>query len=351
VSVLGSRPEIIQAASLSTALREHVEELLIHTGQHYDDELSLEQIVDTRLPLPDRNLGVGSRSDVDQLAVGEARVAEVLDAESPDGMLVRGDTNATLSGARAAASRDLPLFHVEAGLRAFRTDMPEERNREEADRLADVLFAPTGTAVANLEAESVAGEIVLSGDVLRDMFEAWRPHVPSGRAWPGEYVLATVHRNFNTDFPERLQSVLDCLGRAPWPVLFPIHPRTSERIEAWRLRVPANVHPVRPVPYTRMLALERDARAIATDSGGVVRESYLWGVPCVTLREETEWVETVETGWNVATGVDEEWFAAAIQRPAPSERPPIFGDGRAAPRIAGLVADYLTSQRERTAAA
>jgi UDP-N-acetylglucosamine 2-epimerase len=349
--VVGSRPEIIQAAPLSAALREAVDEVIVHTGQHYDDELSSEQITDTRLPPPRYNLCVGSRSDSEQLELGEARVGAVLDAQTPQGVLVRGDTNATLAAARAAASRGLALFHVEAGLRSFRADMPEERNRVQVDAAADVLFAPTAAAVANLVAEGVAGDVLLTGDVMYDILLKARPRLPRAPAWRGEYVLATIHRNYNTDDPQRLQAALHCLGRSPWPVLFPLHPRTRKRITKWQLCVPDQVRLSPPVPYTRMLTLERDARAIATDSGGVVRESYMWGVPCVTLREETEWVETVESGWNVTVGVDADHFAAAIQRASPSERPPIFGDGRAASRIAALVTARLSSDAAREAVA
>ena len=344
MSVIGSRPEIIQAAPLTAALTAHVEEILVHTGQHYDDALSDAQILDTRLPRSRYNLGVGSRSDAEQLALGEERVGEVLDAERPDGVLVRGDTNATLAAARAAAARGLPLFHVEAGLRSHRHDMPEERNRVETDRLAGVLFAPTDSAKANLEAEAVDGEVHVTGDVLCDMLASWRDRLPAAASGE-EYLLATVHRNYNTDDPARLQAVLDCLGRSPWPVVLPLHPRTRARMAESSLELPGNVRPSEPVPYTQMLALERGARAIATDSGGVVREAYLWGVPCVTLREETEWVETVETGWNAAVGADPDRFAAALRRRTPAERPPVFGDGNAAERIAALTARRLTGIR------
>jgi UDP-N-acetylglucosamine 2-epimerase len=348
VSVVGSRPEIIQAAPLTAALTARVEEILVHTGQHYDDELSGAQILDTCLPAPRHNLGVGSRPDAEQLALGEKRIGEVLDAEKPDGVLVRGDTNATLAGARAAATRGLPLFHVEAGLRSHRDDMPEERNRVETDRRSDVLFAPTPSARANLESEGVGGAVHVTGDVLCDMLAAWRERVPAA-ASQGEYLLATVHRNYNTDDPVRLQAVLDCLGRSPWPVVLPLHPRTRERIQTWSLAVPDRVRLRAPVPYTEMLALERGARAIATDSGGVVREAYLWGVPCVTLREETEWVETVQTGWNATVGADPDRFTAALARPRPENRPPVLGDGRAAERIAALTAETLLDVQGRAA--
>jgi UDP-GlcNAc3NAcA epimerase len=343
LSIIGARPEIIQAAPLTAALRAHVDEVLVHTGQHYDPEMSGLQISDLRLPVPNHNLEVGSLPDGPQLAVTQERLAQVIADERPDAVLVRGDTNATLAGARAAKAAGLPLFHVEAGLRSYRTDMPEERNRVQTDRLSDVLFAPTHKAGSNLLKEGVTGAVHVTGDVLADVLELTRRRLPPTSDL-GSYALATVHRNYNTDDPARLQSVLDCLAAAGerMPVVMPIHPRTRKRLEDERLEVPAGVRLVAPVTYTEMLVLERDAALIATDSGGVQREAYLWRVPCVTLREETEWVETVETGWNTLVGVDAEAFRGALDRPQPSEHPPVFGDFRAAARIARLCADHLS---------
>ena len=344
MSVIGARPEIIQAAPLSAALDGRVSEVLVHTGQHYDAAMSGDQILDTGLPEPTLNLGVGSLPDLEQLALSEQRLGEAIDQLRPDAVLVRGDTNATLAGARAAVARGLAVLHVEAGLRSWRADMPEERNRVQTDRLADTLFAPTESARANLAAEEVAGTVHVTGDPLCDMLLRWAPRLPPSPV-AGEYLLATVHRNYNTDDPGRLQRVLDCLGRSPWPVVFPVHPRTRAQIEKSELEVPAAVALHDPVTYSLMLALERGAQAVATDSGGVQREAYIWGVPCVTLREETEWVETVETGWNTLVGADAEGFAAALARERPTEHPPVFGDGRASHKIAQLTAERLEALR------
>lgn len=339
VSVIGARPEIIQAAPVCEALAPLAQEILVHTGQHYDDAMSESQILATRLPRPHHNLQVGSRSPKEQIDLARLRLEDLILAERPDAVVVRGDTNATLSGARAAAALGVPLVHVEAGLRSYRDDMPEEHNRIETDALAQLLCAPTPGAAANLEQEGVPGQVHITGDPLCDTLESWRAQIrPAGA---GDYLLATVHRNYNTDNPERLDAVLHCLERSPLPVVFPLHPRTRARIDAWGLRVPNTIQLLDPVPYTRMLELERGARAIATDSGGVQREAYLWGVPCITLREETEWVDTVQTGWNTLVGVDPQVFAQALRRPRPRERPPIFGDGRAAQRIARLIVDFL----------
>ena len=343
MSVIGARPEIIQAAPVCAALSGSVEEILVHTGQHYDAPMSDDQIEATRIPHPDHNLGVGSLPAAEQVLLAQERLEALIEAERPDAVIVRGDTNATLSGARAAANLGVTLMHIEAGLRSRRMDMPEEHNRIETDRLSDILFAPTEGARANLLNEGVSGEIHVTGDPLCDILESRRNTIVPAA---GQYLLATVHRNYNTDDRVRLQSVLECLGRSPWKVIFPVHPRTRSAIAEWGVRVPRNVELTVPVPYTRMLELERGAQTIATDSGGVQREAYLWGVRCITLREETEWVDTVQTGWNSIVGVDPDAFADALARELPADRPPIFGDGHAATRIARIVSEALGEAME-----
>lgn len=347
VSVIGSRPEIVQAAPLSLAYANCVEEILVHTGQHYDPGMSDLQIADLRLPLPEFNLGVGSLPPTAAVTVAEERIGKVIAGREPDAVLVRGDTHATIAGARAAVAAGLPLIHVEAGLRSYRQDMPEEANRIETDELSDLLFAPCEHAREVLVEEGVKGAVHVTGDVLADVLLATRSRLPE-RGEEGEYVLATAHRNYNTDSAERLGAVLGCLGAAECRVIFPLHPRTRKSIETWDLEVPANVELRDPVTYTEMLVLERDAKAIATDSGGVQREAYLWGVPCITMREETEWIETVSTGWNTLVGVDAEKFVEALARPLPATRPPIFGDGNAAERIAALTVAHLERTKEAT---
>jgi UDP-N-acetylglucosamine 2-epimerase len=344
VSIIGSRPEIVQAAPLSLAYSTCVEEILVHTGQHYDPGMSDLQIADLRLPLPEFNLGVGSMSLEEGVEVAERRIARVIESKSPDAVLVRGDTSATIAGARAAVAAGVPLLHVEAGLRSYRQDMPEEGNRIETDRLSDLLFAPCEHARDVLLEEGVRGTVHVTGDVLADVLLATRSRLPEDGE-DGEYVLATAHRNYNTDTPERLAAVLECLAAAERRVIFPIHPRTRKSIETWNLELPANVEVRDPQTYTQMLVLERGAMAIATDSGGVQREAYLWGVPCITMREETEWIETVSTGWNTLVGVDSEKFRAALAKPLPAERPPIFGDGKAAERIAELTVTHLAREK------
>jgi UDP-GlcNAc3NAcA epimerase len=348
MSVIGARPEIIQAAPVSAALKQHADEILVHTGQHYDPEMSGLQIADLQLPVPDHNLGVGSLPDREQVEATTRGLTDLIAQVRPDGVLVRGDTNATLAGARAAKHHGLPLLHVEAGLRSFRDDMPEERNRIETDRLSDVLFAPGEGARRQLIDEGIEGVVHVTGDPLADVLLATRERLPQPDS-DEPYVLATIHRNYNTDDEARLRSVLECLGTVPVPVVFPLHPRTRAALGRFSLTPPANVQLREPVTYSQMLTLERGAVAIATDSGGVQREAYLWGVPCITVREETEWVETVETGWNTLVGADPVAFRAAFERERPAQRPPIFGDGHAAERIAALTVSHLAgiqSQQE-----
>ena len=347
VSIIGSRPEIVQAAPLSLAYADCVEEILVHTGQHYDPGMSDLQIADLHLPLPEFNLGVGSLPTSAAVAVAEERIGRVIESREPDAVLVCGDTHATIAGARAAVASGVPLIHVEAGLRSYRQDMPEEANRIETDELSDLLFAPCAHARDVLLEEGVKGAVHVTGDVLADVLMATRARLPE-RGEEGEYVLATAHRNYNTDSAERLRKVIECLGAAERRVIFPLHPRTRKSIETWNLEVPANVEMRDPVTYTEMLVLERDAVAIATDSGGVQREAYSWGVPCITMREETEWIETVSTGWNTLVGVDAEKFRAALGKSLPADRPPIFGDGRAAQRIAELTVAHLDRAREES---
>jgi UDP-N-acetylglucosamine 2-epimerase len=331
---------VIQAAPLSRALAARVREVLVNTGQHYDWAMDQGQLQDVALRQPEYNLQVGSRPDEEQLTVAATRIAKVIDDERPDVVLVRGDTNSTLAGARAATACGVPVVHVEAGLRSHRTDMPEERNRVETDALARILCAPTEAAQANLRREGVPGETFLTGDVLYDLLLRVRGTLrPSGEARP--YALATIHRNYNTDSDERLADALACLGVVPYRVIFPIHPRTRRRLDEGSFDIPANVEVREPVTYLRMLELEREAEVVLTDSGGVQREAYMLGRRCITLRDETEWVETVEAGWNVVTGLNPAAVTAALRAGLPDTRPPIFGDGRASERITQLVADYV----------
>ena len=319
LSVIGARPEIIQAAPVSAALADLADEILVHTGQHYDVAMSEAQILATRLPQPHHNLGVGSRPRDEQLAIGQERLAEIIELERPDVVVVRGDTNATLSGARAAVAAGVPLVHVEAGLRSYRDDMPEERNRIETDRLSDLLLRADRAAPAptsSPRASRAASRSPATRSATRSSARAPTSCPPRASTCSPRCTATTTPTT-----PTACSSCSTAWRRSPWRVIFPVHPRTRAALATWKLTVPGNVDLVDPVAYTRMLELERGAQVIATDSGGVQREAYLWGVPCLTLREETEWVDTVAAGWNVLVGVDPEAFERRAVAPAPRGAP------------------------------
>ncbi|MEO8638750.1 MAG: UDP-N-acetylglucosamine 2-epimerase (non-hydrolyzing) [Chloroflexota bacterium] len=346
LSVVGARPQFVKAAPVSRALRVGHEELLVHTGQHYDDAMSAAFFRELEIPSPDVNLEVGSGPHGAQTAQMMRGLEPVIAEHEPDGVLVYGDTNSTLAGAVIASKVKYPdgrrpwLAHVEAGLRSFNPAMPEERNRIVADHLADVLLAPTPAAMEHLAREGLADRSELVGDVMVDTFRWAEPraagHLPELAGDLVGYLLVTLHRAENVDDPTRLATLLGML-ELDRPVLFPVHPRTREAMARAGAVLPANVRLTDPVGYLAMVALESRAAAIATDSGGVQKEAYLAGVPCLTLRGETEWVETVDAGWNRVIGSDPIALRAALDDPAFMDRdrprPSLFGDGQAAGRI------------------
>jgi len=348
LTVVGNRPQFIKAAAVSGPLRERHEEILVHTGQHYDDRLSSVFFGELGLARPERELGIGGGTSTSQTARMLAALEPLLGEFSPDAALVYGDTNSTLAGALAAAQASVPVVHVEAGMRSFDRAMPEERNRVLSDHLAELLLCSSETAVENLRAESVAGRVELVGDVMVDV--ALRRQ-PSARAdaqtlakhgvRSGEYLLLTAHRAGNVDDPERLRTLIDLLEALPAPVVLPLHPRTATRLVEFglseRLAAIDGVHVTDPLGYVEFSALLCQARAVLTDSGGVQKEAYLAGVPCVTLRANTEWVETVETGWNTLVDLDPVAALAALAAEPPAERPELYGDGHAAERCVAAI--------------
>jgi UDP-N-acetylglucosamine 2-epimerase len=347
VTVVGARPQFIKAAVLTQALRREHHEVLVHTGQHYDEPMSQVFFQELDLPEPDYNLGVGSGSHGEQTGRMLERIEEVLLKEQPDWAIVYGDTNSTLAGALAAVKLGIRLGHVEAGLRSGDRRLPEEVNRIVADHCSDLLFCPTVTAVNNLRHEGITAGVHPVGDVMCDSLLVRLP-VAEQRSdvlarlglSPGAYYLATIHRAANTDDPVRLESILEGFRRLDGPVVFPVHPRTRKAAEAASLSMGDGVMAVDPVGYADMLVLEKNARCVLTDSGGVQKEAYLLAVPCVTLREETEWPETLDNGWNVLAGTDPDRIAAAALRPAPKGEPVrCFGDGHAAERIVKALED------------
>ncbi|MFC7164568.1 non-hydrolyzing UDP-N-acetylglucosamine 2-epimerase [Halospeciosus flavus] len=344
LSVVGARPQFVKAFPVSRALRRRHEGVLVHTGQHYDEELSDVFFEELDIPEPDYNLGVGSAPHGEQTAAVMRRLDDVLDAEDPDVVLVYGDTNSTLAAALVAGKRDTALAHVEAGLRSGDRSMPEEVNRLLTDHVADHNYAPAEGAADQLRAEGVAGEVFVTGDVMYDAVLAARDRDFGGSTAlddhgvdPDEFVLATVHRAANTDDPERLASVLDGLAATDDPVVLPLHPRTENALDEYGLaeRAAAELDLVDPLGYLDFLRLLSAARTVATDSGGVQKEAFYLDTPCVTLREETEWVETVDARWNTLVGADTAAIVDALdgERPRP-EKPSLYGDGDAAGRIA-----------------
>jgi UDP-N-acetylglucosamine 2-epimerase len=347
LSVTGTRPQFVKAAPLHAELVKHVELVVADTGQHYDHELA--QVFNDELGLgePDVRLEVGSGSHAEQTAAMLIGLERVVLEHRPDAMLVYGDTNSTLAGALVAAKLGLPLAHVEAGLRSFDMHMPEEVNRVVTDRLSQLLFCPSGTAVENLAAEGIRRGVELVGDVMVDLARVLGPVAGARSAYPaalglepGSYALATVHRQANTEQPA-LGRLAEGLGRVEGPVVLPLHPRTRAALDAAGLLVElersATVLP--PLGYLDFTALLRAARVCLTDSGGVQKEAYLHSVPCVTLRNTTEWVETVQLGWNVLVSDPEGIALAAASPPRGATHPEVYGDGHAAGRMARLVAE------------
>jgi UDP-GlcNAc3NAcA epimerase len=354
LTVVGNRPQFIKAAAVSGPLRDRNEEVLVHTGQHHDDSLSRVFFAELGLARPDRELGIAGATNTSQTARMLAALEPLLAEARPDAVLVYGDTNSTLAGALAAAQSGISVMHIEAGMRSFDRTMPEELNRVLTDHLSDLLLCASDTARANLEAESVAGRVEVVGDVMVDV--ALRRQ-PSARADSetlrahgverGRYLLLTAHRAGNVDHPDRLRALLELVRVLPAPVLFPLHPRTRSRLtDAGLLQELSRIDGLaltEPLGYVEFSALLCQARAVLTDSGGVQKEAYLAGVPCVTLRANTEWVETVDAGWNTLVDLDADAALAALSRTPPAERGALYGDGHAAERCVEAIAAFARS--------
>jgi UDP-N-acetylglucosamine 2-epimerase len=346
LSIVGARPQFVKAAAVSRQLRLRHCEILVHTGQHYDHQMSGIFFDGLQIPAPDVNLGVGSAAHGAQTGAMLAGIEQVLLAERPDWMLVYGDTNSTLAGALAAAKAGIPVAHVEAGLRSFNRAMPEEINRVVADHLSDLLLCPSDNAVGHLAAEGVRRGVHVVGDVMLDVLnwgaeraDAMRDDVLRRRdVTERGYLLATVHRSENTDDPARLAGIIGALNALDEPVIFPVHPRSRKAMAAANCVPAAHVRVIEPVGYVEMLALTRAARLVLTDSGGLQKEAYWLGTPCLTLRNETEWVETTMAGWNLLVGTDRTAIVDAVGSFAPSgPRPSLYGDGHAAERCVDLL--------------
>jgi UDP-N-acetylglucosamine 2-epimerase len=360
VTVIGARPQFVKAAAVSRVLSEYripgeaasAQELVVHTGQHYDYNMSRVFFEELGIPEPHYHLEVGSGSHGHMTGQMLAKVEDVLVRETPDWVLVYGDTNSTLAGALSGAKMHIPVIHVEAGLRSFNRRMPEELNRVLTDHASQLLFAPTDAAVNNLRREGITDGVFKVGDVMLDAFlhhkddAKHRSRIMSDLNLESKgYFLATAHRQENTDDPSRLSGILNALAAISQngrPVVMPLHPRTRKSIEAWRIQMPSGsrVSLIEPVGYLDMIQLEANAALILTDSGGVQKEAYFAGVPCVTLRNETEWVETVEAGVNFLAGAQTDSILAAFERARTVDvllKAGLYGDGHAAEAIVEIL--------------
>lgn len=364
VSIVGARPEFIQVAVLSSAIRMRHEEILVHTGQHYDARMSDRFFHELALPDPEIELGVGPLEPSAQTAAIVRALAEAIAPLDPDLVIVRGDTTSTLAGAIVAKQRLLPLAHVEGGMRSYDRTMPEEINRIVADHIADIAFVTDDAARERLTREGIVDRVFVCGDVMYDIFLRTRAAAraalaPDLRELTREpYDLLTLHRAENTDDPVRLRAIVAGFADAPRRTIFPIHPRTAARLASFAIALPPTIAVVEPVGYREMVALVCGARSVLTDSGGVQREAYFAEVPCVTLRDATEWTNTVEAGWNRLVGAETEAIASALAREPvrPASHPPLFGEGDAAerivaaletPEIAAFVAEARSTRRRR----
>jgi UDP-GlcNAc3NAcA epimerase len=348
VTVLGARPQFIKAAAVSHHLRKHFTEIMVHTGQHYDPNMSEVFFEELNIPKPDHYLNIGSENHGQQTGAMLMAIEQVLLNEEPDFLLVYGDTNSTLAGALAASKLLVPVIHVEAGLRSFNMKMPEEQNRILTDHLSSLLFAPTQTAVDNLRKENLTKGVHLVGDVMYDATRHFSGMAETGSrildvvgVERGKYILCTIHRAENTNYIERIQSILGALGESQKTIVLPLHPRTQKYIAGYGLKMPSNIKVIEPLGYLDMVMLEKHAEKIVTDSGGVQKEAYFMNKPCITLRDETEWVETVQSGCNVLAGADKNKILEAILHFDPLKGAQhLFGDGHTAERITEMIKNH-----------
>jgi UDP-N-acetylglucosamine 2-epimerase len=357
ITIIGARPQFIKAAPFSEVFRKENEEILVHTGQHYDTNMSDVFFDELRIPKPDYNLGVGSASHGQQTGRMLEKIEEIIIKERPHGMLVYGDTNSTLAGALAASKLHIPVYHIEAGLRSYNKLMPEEQNRILTDHISKLLLCPTKTAVDNLEREGIVSGVINTGDIMYDTVlrnidiskkkyidGAWFTELKKENANMKElkekkYYLATIHRAENTDDSEKLKKIFTAFEKLDKPVLLPLHPRTKKLIEELNINF-QNVIIVKPVGYLLMLYLTANAYMVVTDSGGLQKEAYFLQTPCTTLRDQTEWIETLENEWNVLSTIDVNAILRAINRELTCikyPQPQLFGDGRAAERISDII--------------
>ena len=345
ITIVGARPQFIKAAPVSKTLRTEHEEIIIHTGQHYDANMSDIFFNELKIPRPDYNLEIGSGSHGMMTGRMLEKLEEIYLKEKPDFVLVYGDTNSTLAGALAASKLLIPVIHIEAGLRSFNKAMPEEQNRILTDHISDLLLVPTEDAIKNLTNEGIKKGIHNVGDVMYDAVLMFKEIAKSKSGLlkeldvnSGEYILTTIHRAENTNDINRLRNMIEALNESGEKIILPLHPRTKKFIEGYGLNFNENIKVIDPIGYLEMLMLEENSKMIVTDSGGVQKEAYFMGKPCITMRDETEWVETVACGWNVVVGTDKNNILDNIRNFKPTSiQQAIFGDGNAAQKILNII--------------
>lgn len=358
VTIVGARPQFIKIPLISSEIRKFAREIIIHTGQHYDVNMSEVFFKELKIPQADYNLAVGSETQGKQTAKMLENIEVVLLKEKPNLVVIYGDTNSTIAGALAAVKLHIPVAHVEAGMRSYNRAMPEEINRVVSDHLSELLFCPTKSSAEILENEGIKKDVYVTGDVMYDIQEKLKAQSPCLKAklkteilaklniQPKRYLLATVHRQENTDDKISLTNIVEAFVKIKEPIIFAVHPRTRKYLKLYGLdktisQTP-HIHLIEPVGFFEMIVLENNAKLILTDSGGVQKEAYLDRVPCVTLRKETEWIETVQSGWNRLAGTDVEKIIRLIKKfPKPKNHPNFLGDGKAYLKIAKIIKKFL----------
>jgi len=348
ITVVGARPQFIKAAAVSNVIRKYHNEILIHTGQHYDENMSKVFFEELNIPKPDYNLEVGSGNHGMQTGTMLINLEEIYLKEKPDMVLVYGDTNSTLAGALTASKLLIPVAHVEAGLRSFNMAMPEEQNRILTDHISNLLFTPTETAVNNLYNEGLKNNVYNVGDVMYDavlyfkkIAKAKSNIIEKLKIKENDYILTTIHRAENTNDINRLKNMIEALNESEARIILPMHPRTKKYIESYELRIGENISVIDPIGYLDMINLEMHAQKIVTDSGGVQKEAFFMKKPCITMRDQTEWVETVINGWNIIVGTNKDKIIDGIKNFKPQkEQDNVFGDGKAAEKILKVLTQY-----------
>lgn len=348
MTIIGARPQFIKESALSKQLRKNHGVIVVHTGQHYDHNMSGAFFEELNIPKPDYNLGINSGDQSEQVGRTIIELGKLIEKVKPDAIIVYGDTNSTLAGAIAANKKKIKLVHIEAGLRSFDKSMPEEINRIITDHCSEILFCPTNLAVQNLKEEGISKNVFQVGDVMYDSILNFQKIAESNilerlRIKSKKYYLATVHRQSNTDIKENLLEIFEGFRESGEKIIFPLHPRTAKYLKEYGINHKnSNILMIEPVSYLEMISLVKNARKILTDSGGLQKEAFFLGVPCITLRESTEWRETVENGWNILVGTNKGKIKEAIKNFSPNlERKSHYGDGRASEKICDLLEKHV----------